>query len=83
MLAPDLPPSAWLTLVTSRSFWFAVPVATPLFHEHGGTAPIAELEPGGWYLAVSVNQATWEILAQTADGRRGLVRHIAGIQVKP
>ncbi|GHI04175.1 hypothetical protein AQI88_35380 [Streptomyces cellostaticus] len=81
VLAPDLPPSAWLALLRSQPFWFAVPVARPLFPEYGGTVPIAELAPGNWYLAVAVNQATWEILAQTKEGVRGLVRDIAGIEV--
>src|SRR5690606_6986546 len=33
-------------------FWFAVPVARPLYGEDGSPNPIAELAPGTWYLAV-------------------------------
>ena len=33
-------------------FWFAVPVARPLYAEDGSPTPIAELAPGTWYLAV-------------------------------
>ncbi|MET7984142.1 DUF5336 domain-containing protein [Streptomyces sp. NPDC005281] len=59
-------------------FWFAVPVARPLFSEDGAQAPIAELAPGSWYLAVEQRGAT--LVAQTQDGRRGVLQDTSGIQ---
>ncbi|MGW4163640.1 DUF5336 domain-containing protein [Streptomyces sp. NPDC004788] len=59
-------------------FWFAVPVARPLYSEDGGTAPIAELAPGTWYLAV--DQRGQALVAQTQDGRRGVLQDTTGIQ---
>lgn len=59
-------------------FWFAVPVARPLFSEDGAQSPIAELAPGTWYLAVEQRGAT--IVAQTQDGRRGVLQDTSGIQ---
>ncbi|WP_217551525.1 DUF5336 domain-containing protein [Streptomyces sp. GbtcB6] len=59
-------------------FWFAVPVARPLFAEDGSTAPIAELAPGTWYLAVE--QRGPALVAQTQDGRRGVLQDTSGIQ---
>lgn len=59
-------------------FWFAVPVPRPLFAEDGSPTPIAELAPGTWYLAVEQNGAA--LVAQTQDGRRGVLRDTSGIQ---
>jgi len=59
-------------------FWFAVPVARPLFAEDGSPAPIAELTPGTWYLAVEQRGAA--LVAQTQDGRRGVLQDTSGIQ---
>jgi hypothetical protein len=59
-------------------FWFAVPVARPLYAEDGSPAPIAELAPGTWYLAV--DQRGPGLVAQTQDGRRGLLQDTTGIQ---
>ncbi|MER7834372.1 hypothetical protein ABTY98_00285 [Streptomyces sp. NPDC096040] len=59
-------------------FWFAVPVARPLFAEDGSAAPIAELAPGTWYLAVE--QRGPVLVAQTQDGRRGVLQDTSGIQ---
>lgn len=60
-------------------FWFAVPVARPLFPEDGSHTPIAELAPGTWYLAVEQRgEAT--LIAQTQDGRRGVLNDTSGIQ---
>ncbi|MFD3586312.1 hypothetical protein [Streptomyces sp. NPDC058683] len=59
-------------------FWFAVPVARPLFAEDGSPAPIAELAPGTWYLAVE--QRGGALVAQTQDGRRGVLQDTSGIQ---
>ncbi|MFE3139577.1 hypothetical protein [Streptomyces scopuliridis] len=59
-------------------FWFAVPVARPLFGEDGSPAPIAELAPGTWYLAVE--QRGPSLVAQTQDGRRGVLQDTSGIQ---
>ena len=59
------------------AFWFAVPVPRPLFSEDGG-GQIAELAPGTWYLAV--DQRGPALIAQTQDGRRGLLQDSSGIQ---
>ncbi|MFE5188191.1 DUF5336 domain-containing protein [Streptomyces sp. NPDC056628] len=59
-------------------FWFAVPVARPLFPEDGSPNPIAELAPGTWYLAVEQRGAA--LVAQTQDGRRGVLQDTSGIQ---
>lgn len=59
-------------------FWFAVPVARPLYGEDGSPAPIAELAPGTWYLAV--DQRGPALIAQTQDGRRGVLQDTTGIQ---
>ncbi|MGW7411646.1 hypothetical protein [Streptomyces sp. NPDC054863] len=59
-------------------FWFAVPVARPLYPEDGSPTPIAELAPGTWYLAV--DQRGSGLVAQTQDGRRGLLQDTTGIQ---
>ncbi|MEV5638590.1 DUF5336 domain-containing protein [Streptomyces flaveolus] len=59
-------------------FWFAVPVPRPLFAEDGSPTPIAELAPGTWYLAVEQRGAN--LVAQTQDGRRGVLRDTSGIQ---
>ncbi|MFE0510247.1 hypothetical protein [Streptomyces sp. NPDC058964] len=59
-------------------FWFAVPVARPLFGEDGSPTPIAELAPGTWYLAVEQRGA--QLVAQTQDGRRGVLQDTSGIQ---
>ncbi|GAA2281089.1 DUF5336 domain-containing protein [Streptomyces atrovirens] len=59
-------------------FWFAVPVPRPLFPEDGSPTPIAELAPGTWYLAVE--QRGPSLVAQTQDGRRGVLQDTSGIQ---
>ncbi|AOR34636.1 hypothetical protein BFF78_29500 [Streptomyces fodineus] len=59
-------------------FWFAVPVTRPLFAEDGSPNPIAELAPGTWYLAVEQRGAA--LVAQTQDGRRGVLQDTSGIQ---
>ncbi|MFF7788913.1 hypothetical protein [Streptomyces sp. NPDC007991] len=59
-------------------FWFAVPVPRPLFAEDGSPTPIAELAPGTWYLAVE--QRGPVLVAQTQDGRRGVLQDTSGIQ---
>ncbi|OXY94209.1 hypothetical protein [Streptomyces diastatochromogenes] len=59
-------------------FWFAVPVARQLFAEDGSPTPIAELAPGTWYLAVEQRGAA--LIAQTQDGRRGVLQDTSGIQ---
>ncbi|MGW7354018.1 hypothetical protein [Streptomyces sp. NPDC054784] len=61
-----------------QPFWFAVPVARPLFAEDGSPNPVAELAPGTWYLAVE--QRGQALVAQTQDGRRGVLQDSSGIQ---
>ncbi|MEU9385418.1 hypothetical protein AB0D38_32630, partial [Streptomyces sp. NPDC048279] len=58
----------------AAAFWRA----RPLFAEDGSTAPIAELAPGTWYLAVE--QRGGALVAQTQDGRRGVLQDTSGIQ---
>ncbi|RSS80512.1 DUF5336 domain-containing protein [Streptomyces sp. WAC06614] len=60
-------------------FWFAVPVARPLFPEDGSPTPLAELTPGTWYLAVD-QRGPNVLVAQTQDGRRGVLNDTSGIQ---
>ncbi|MEU1800319.1 hypothetical protein [Streptomyces sp. NPDC019937] len=59
-------------------FWFAVPVTRPLYAEDGSSGTIAELAPGTWYLAVE--QRGQALVAQTQDGRRGVLQDTTGIQ---
>jgi hypothetical protein len=59
-------------------FWFAVPVTRPLYAEEGSPTPVAELAPGTWYLAV--DQRGHALVAQTQDGRRGILQDTTGIQ---
>ncbi|MEU2083913.1 DUF5336 domain-containing protein [Streptomyces albus] len=61
-----------------QPFWFAVPMARPLFPEDGSPQPIAELAPGTWYLAVE--QRGQALVAQTQDGRRGILQDTSNIQ---
>ncbi|THA26645.1 hypothetical protein E4198_19985 [Streptomyces sp. RKND-216] len=61
-----------------QPFWFAVPVNRPLFPEDGSPNPVAELAPGTWYLAVE--QRGQALVAQTQDGRRGVLQDTSGIQ---
>ncbi|MBQ0863340.1 hypothetical protein [Streptomyces sp. RK75] len=61
-----------------QPFWFAVPMARPLFPEDGSPQPIAELAPGTWYLAVE--QRGQALIAQTQDGRRGVLQDTSNIQ---
>lgn len=70
---PQAQPSAEFT-----AFWFAVPVARPLYAEDGSGRQIAELTPGTWYLAVDQSGTT--LVAQTQDGRRGVLQDAGGIQ---
>lgn len=60
------------------AFWFAVPVTRPLYAEDGSATQIAELNPGTWYLAV--DQRGPALIAQTQDGRRGVLQDASGIQ---
>jgi hypothetical protein len=62
----------------SGPFWFAVPATRPLYELDGSPYPIAELVPDTWYLAVE--QKGLSLIAQTQDGRRGLLMNATGIQ---
>lgn len=73
---PTPPPAAAGSDFTP--FWFAVPVARPLYAEDGSSSTIAELAPGTWYLAVE--QRGQALVAQTQDGRRGVLQDTTGIQ---
>ncbi|MFF2651961.1 hypothetical protein [Streptomyces sp. NPDC058045] len=59
-------------------FWFAVPVQRPLYAEDGSSTEIAQLAPGTWYLAVE--QRGPGLVAQTQDGRRGVLQDTSNIQ---
>ncbi|MFJ3902269.1 DUF5336 domain-containing protein [Streptomyces sp. NPDC090025] len=71
-------PAAAAPAADFAPFWFAVPAARPLYAEDGSAAPIAELAPGTWYLAVE--QRGQALVAQTQDGRRGVLQDTTGIQ---
>ncbi|MGW2183308.1 hypothetical protein ACWCXX_35755 [Streptomyces sp. NPDC001732] len=76
---PTISPELQAALLKGTPFWFSVPKPTTLFPEDGGTTPVAVLAPGQWYLAIGGNQS--EFTAHSEDGRRGLVRDFAYIQV--
>ncbi|RAG81855.1 hypothetical protein DN069_30845 [Streptacidiphilus pinicola] len=60
-------------------FWFAVPAARPLAPENDPTgAPVGELVPGTWYLAIA--QRGEALLARTQEGKSGLLIDTTGIQ---
>ncbi|MGP4009508.1 protein kinase domain-containing protein [Streptomyces sp. 4N124] len=61
-----------------RPFWLAVPEARQIMPEGGGPAPVAELVPGTWYLAVE--QRGPALVVQTQSGRRGILEDTSGIQ---
>ncbi|MGP3970975.1 hypothetical protein [Streptomyces sp. 6N223] len=61
-----------------QPFWFAVPASRPLYGEDGSPTPVAELAPGTWYLAVE--QRGQALVAQTQDGRKGVLQDTSGIQ---
>ncbi|GAA2946886.1 MULTISPECIES: DUF5336 domain-containing protein [Streptomyces] len=76
--APQAPQAGGAPAGDFTPFWFAVPVARPLYGEDGAPTPIAELAPGTWYLAVE--QRGSGLIAQTQDGRRGVLQDTTGIQ---
>ncbi|WBO66639.1 DUF5336 domain-containing protein [Streptomyces camelliae] len=76
--AQGAPAAAQPAAADFSPFWFAVPVTRPLFAEDGSPTPIAELAPGTWYLAVEQRGA--QLIAQTQDGRRGVLQDTSGIQ---
>ncbi|WUW21122.1 serine/threonine protein kinase [Streptomyces sp. NBC_01463] len=59
-------------------FWFAVPVPRPLYGVDGSQRQIAELATGVWYLALEHHERG--LVAQTEDGRRGVLQDTTGIQ---
>ncbi|MFF3781856.1 protein kinase, partial [Streptomyces sp. NPDC001933] len=59
-------------------FWFAVPECRPLVEEDVSSRVVAELLPGVWYLALGRRGEA--LIAQTDDGRRGLLLDATGIQ---
>ncbi|WP_031476389.1 DUF5336 domain-containing protein [Streptomyces bicolor] len=75
---PQQPQTPQAPAADFSPFWFAVPVPRPLFAEDGSPTPIAELAPGTWYLAVE--QRGPALVAQTQDGRRGVLQDTSGIQ---
>ncbi|MGK5531378.1 DUF5336 domain-containing protein [Streptomyces sp. URMC 129] len=75
---PAAPAAGTGTDPNFQPFWFAVPAARPLYGEDGSPTPVAELAPGTWYLAVE--QRGQALVAQTQDGRRGVLQDTSGIQ---
>ncbi|WP_406198093.1 hypothetical protein OH807_13565 [Kitasatospora sp. NBC_01560] len=60
-------------------FWFAVPAPRQLApKENPAGAPVGELIPGTWYLAVEQRGAA--LVAQLQDGTQGLLTDASGIQ---
>ncbi|MFF8712129.1 protein kinase [Streptomyces sp. NPDC015184] len=63
------------------AYWFAVPESRQLVAEDLSPRVVAELLPGSWYLAVG--QQGQALIAQTEDGRRGLLWDTTRIQRNP
>ncbi|MGW2372070.1 MULTISPECIES: hypothetical protein [Kitasatospora] len=62
-----------------QPFWFAVPAPRQLApKDNPAGAPVGELVPGTWYLAVEQRGAA--LVAQLADGTQGVLADTAGIQ---
>ncbi|MFF2348906.1 hypothetical protein ACFVVL_03885 [Kitasatospora sp. NPDC058115] len=60
-------------------FWFAVPAPRQLAPKDGPAgAPVGELVPGTWYLAVE--QRGTALVAQLQDGTQGVLADTSGIQ---
>ncbi|MFB6894354.1 hypothetical protein ACFCX4_34190 [Kitasatospora sp. NPDC056327] len=60
-------------------FWFAVPAPRQLApKENPAGAPVGELVPGTWYLAVEQRGAA--LVAQLQDGTQGVLSDTSGIQ---
>ncbi|WP_405189885.1 caspase, EACC1-associated type [Streptomyces anulatus] len=59
-------------------FWFAVPVRRLLMSETEEHKEVGELLPGTWYLAIE--QREQGLIAQSQDGRRGILLDTSGIQ---
>ncbi|MFJ5117923.1 hypothetical protein [Kitasatospora sp. NPDC088548] len=60
-------------------FWFAVPAPRPLAPKDNPVgAPVGELVPGTWYLAVEQRGAA--LVAQLQDGAQGVLADTSGIQ---
>lgn len=60
-------------------FWFAVPAPRPLAPKDNPVgAPVGELVPGTWYLAVE--QRGTALVAQLQDGTQGVLADTSGIQ---
>ncbi|SEM13769.1 hypothetical protein [Streptacidiphilus jiangxiensis] len=76
---PTPPPVAEPASAAFAPFWFAVPAARPLAPEHDPAgAPVGELVPGTWYLAIA--QRGDALLARTQEGKSGLLVDTSGIQ---
>ncbi|GGY78280.1 serine/threonine-protein kinase [Streptomyces nitrosporeus] len=63
-------------------FWFAVPTERQLVAEDLSPSVVACLAPGTWYLAVGPYEGgnATALIAQTQDGKRGLLWNTEGIQ---
>ncbi|KJS58666.1 hypothetical protein [Streptomyces rubellomurinus] len=62
-----------------QPFWFAVPAPRPLApKDNPAGAPVGELVPGTWYLAVEQRGAA--LVAQLQDGTQGVLADTTGIQ---
>lgn len=59
-----------------EAFWFAVGTRRPAVDPEG--APVFELEPGGWILALE--DRGQEYLVQNTDGRTGMLRDLTDIE---
>ncbi|MQS12013.1 hypothetical protein F7Q99_06815 [Streptomyces kaniharaensis] len=60
-------------------FWFAVPSPRPLASkDNPAGAPVGELVPGTWYLAVEQRGAA--LVAQLQDGTQGVLNDTSGLQ---
>ncbi|AUG76976.1 hypothetical protein CFP65_2121 [Kitasatospora sp. MMS16-BH015] len=77
--APEPTPAPAAPAVDFAPFWFAVPVPRQLApKDNPAGAPVGELLPGTWYLAVE--QRGTALVAQLPDGSHGLLVDVSGIQ---
>jgi hypothetical protein len=62
-------------------FWFAVPDPRPLMPEDGSHgAPVSQLTPGAWHLALEQRGGALLVEEQTEPKRRGLLINTEGLQ---
>ncbi|MEU6968348.1 hypothetical protein AB0A71_11480 [Kitasatospora aureofaciens] len=77
--APAPQPSPAAPAADFQPFWFAVPAPRQLApKDNPAGAPVGEVVPGTWYLAVEQRGAA--LVAQLPDGNQGVLADTTGIQ---